>query len=102
MMVVSQLLMGWDPHKAWGLNKSIIGWLQLRSATFVPAIIEVLFSQFAKLLHCQKHNVRVRCMYHNLGFPFRPEFIIVIFIHYKPRIAAAILDLQWMKMIWCG
>ena len=31
--------------------------------------------------------------------PFKPEFSIVIFIHYKPRIAAAILDLQWMKMI---
>ena len=25
--------------------------------------------------------------------PFKPEFIIVIFIHYKPRIAVAILDL---------
>ena len=25
--------------------------------------------------------------------PFYPEFIIVIFIHYKPWIAAAILDL---------
>ena len=25
--------------------------------------------------------------------PFRPEFTIVIFIHYKPRIAVAILDL---------
>ena len=25
--------------------------------------------------------------------PVRPEFIIVIFIHYKPRIAVAILDL---------
>ena len=25
--------------------------------------------------------------------PLRPEFIIVIFIRYKPRIAAAILDL---------
>ena len=34
--------------------------------------------------------------------PFKPEFTIVIFIHYKPRIAVAILDLQWMKMIWCG
>ena len=32
--------------------------------------------------------------------PFKPEFII--FIHYKPRIAAAILVLQWMKMTWCG
>ena len=34
--------------------------------------------------------------------PFRPEFTIVIFIHYKPWIAAAILDLQWMEMICCG
>ena len=25
--------------------------------------------------------------------PFRPEFIIVIFFHYKPRITVAILDL---------
>ena len=25
--------------------------------------------------------------------PFKPEFSIVIFIHYKPRIAVAILDL---------
>ena len=25
--------------------------------------------------------------------PFKPEFTIVIFIHYKPRIASAILDL---------
>ena len=32
--------------------------------------------------------------------PFKPEFTIVIFIHYKPRIAVAILDLQRMKMIW--
>ena len=25
--------------------------------------------------------------------PFKPEFIIIIFIHYKPRIAVTILDL---------
>ena len=25
--------------------------------------------------------------------PYKPEFTIVIFIHYKPRIAVAILDL---------
>ena len=31
--------------------------------------------------------------------PLKPEFTIVIFIHYKLRIAVAILDLQWMKMI---
>ena len=34
--------------------------------------------------------------------PFKPELTIVIFIHYKPRIAVAILDLQWMKMTWSG
>ena len=34
--------------------------------------------------------------------PFKPEFTIVIFIQYKPRIAVAILDLYWMKMIWSG
>ena len=34
--------------------------------------------------------------------PFKPEFTIVIFIHFKPRIAVAILDLQWMKMTWSG
>ena len=34
--------------------------------------------------------------------PFKPEFTIVIFIHYKPRIAVAIPDLKWMKMIWSG
>ena len=27
--------------------------------------------------------------------PFKLEFTIVIFIHYKPRISVAILDLQW-------
>ena len=32
--------------------------------------------------------------------PFKPEIPIVIFIHYKPRIAVAILDLSWMKIIW--
>ena len=34
--------------------------------------------------------------------PFRPEFTMVIFIHYKPLIAIAFLDLWWMKIIWCG
>ena len=29
-------------------------------------------------------------------------FTIVIFIQHKPRIAVAILDLQWMKMTWSG
>ena len=34
--------------------------------------------------------------------PLKPEFTIVIFIHYKQRIAVAILDLQWMNMTWSG
>ena len=32
-------------------------------------------------------------MIHFILNPFKPEITIVIFIHYKPRIAAAILDL---------
>ena len=33
-------------------------------------------------------------LYRHLGInPFNPEFTIVIFIHNKPRIAVAILDL---------
>ena len=31
--------------------------------------------------------------YFTLPNPFMPESLIVIFIHYKPRIAVAILDL---------
>ena len=31
-----------------------------------------------------------------------PKFTIAIFIHYKPRIAVAIPDLQWMKMSQSG
>ena len=39
----------------------------------------------------------------NVWFNYlKPEFTIFIFIHYKPRIAVAIFDLQWMKMIWSG
>ena len=34
--------------------------------------------------------------------PFKLEFTIVIFIHYKSRIAVAILDMEWMKMINVG
>ena len=44
----------------------------------------------------------------NLGYldlnsnPFKPVFTIVIFIYYKPRIAVAILNKFWIKIIWCG
>ena len=34
--------------------------------------------------------------------PLNPDFTIVTFNHYKPRIAAAILDLWWMKMTYSG
>ena len=34
--------------------------------------------------------------------PFKPEFTIANSILYKPRIAVAILDLQWLKMTWSG
>ena len=47
---------------------------------------------FSGIQHCPKLKA-------SLINPFKPEFTIVIFIHYKPRIAIAILDLQWMKMI---
>ena len=39
-------------------------------------------------------NTRYYHYYHNLDFnPSKPEFTIVIFIHYKPWIAVEIIDL---------
>ena len=43
----------------------------------------------------------VKGYYNNGSLTFNPEFAIVIFIHYKPRIAVAILavdedDLKWV------
>ena len=35
----------------------------------------------------------VNAYQYDIFSPFKPEFTIVIFIHYKPRIAVAILDL---------
>ena len=34
--------------------------------------------------------------------PFKPEFTIVIFIHYKPRIAVAILDFSGWRWFDVG
>ena len=51
------------------------------------------------------HNIGIRMKQKELVKtfnPLEPKFTIVIFIHYKPRIANAILDLQWIKMIWSG
>ena len=40
------------------------------------------------------YNDKLFIFIFNIFFnPFKPEFMIVIFIHYKPRIAVAILDL---------
>ena len=35
-------------------------------------------------------------MYNCLFNPFKPEFTIVIFIHYKPRISVKIIDLYYV------
>ena len=44
-----------------------------------------------------KRNYKIqglpRTAHKNIFNPFKPEFTIVIFIHFKPRIAVAILDL---------
>ena len=44
----------------------------------------------SRLVVDEDHNGKLRLERVN---PFKPEFTIVIFIHYKPRIAVAILDL---------
>ena len=50
-------------------------------------------------LHGLYKNITLSLCWFN---PFKPEFIIVIFIHCKPRIAVAILDLQRINMTWSG
>ena len=49
--------------------------------------------QYLKGAHnaCLKYLETWKCI--KAFNPFKPEFTIVIFIHYKPRIAVAILDL---------
>ena len=65
---------------------------------------EVLLAQFSLYVHKgglkpdSFHFKGISASLRVLIKPFKPEFTIVIFIHYKPRIDAAILDLQWMKM----
>ena len=49
-------------------------------------IIQIVFTQ------CVVHKYDT-CDTDTAVNPFKPEFTIVIFTHYKPRIAAAILDL---------
>ena len=45
------------------------------------------FLKWAKIAHICQPTFKLNFI------PFKPDFTIVIFIHYKPRIAAAILDL---------
>ena len=47
---------------------------------------------YAKITGSEQHTFYASYK-HWVFNPFNPEFTIVIIIHYKPRIAAAILDL---------
>ena len=46
-------------------------------------------------LHCPRHAAHTECGQRGSRAinPFNPEFTIIIFIHYKPRMAVATLDL---------
>ena len=66
---------------------------------FVLIFIGALLSEAEELIRMVNpmfHAVIAVNLYH--FNPFKPEFTIVIFIHYKPRIAVAILDVD--EMIW--
>ena len=72
--------------------------------TFVYHLYNVGPTSLTLVRHCA-NVIQMLCVYWEccrFFNPFKPEFPIVIFIHCKPRIAVAILDLQWMKMTWCG
>ena len=56
-----------------------------------PVIIEVKYGTTQQEWQIDVLNLQTTTS-HPLN-PFKPEFTIVIFIHYKPRIAVAILDL---------
>ena len=58
-----------------------------------------LLRKLLEKLKRDKHRVLIFSQVKHFN-PFKPEFTIVTFIHYKPWIAIAILDLQWMKVTW--
>ena len=60
-------------------NLALEGLKQFSLHIYLLLFIKFLFEQ----LHLKKNTLN----------PFKPEFTIVIFIHYMPRIAVAILDL---------
>ena len=51
----------------------------------------VQFSKSMEMAAC-KDMIKFHYKFFHIN-PLKPEFTIVIFIHYKPRIAVAILDL---------
>ena len=46
------------------------------------------------------HAVSLSFKFCKIPNPFKPEFTIVIFNHYKPRIVLAILDLDEDDLMW--
>ena len=53
----------------------------------------LLFTQLKLWVKVASHNFKWVIFLIQRFNPFKPEFPIAIFIHYKPRIAVAILDL---------
>ena len=53
-----------------------------------PCELHTLLDYISELVIVEAHDV-IPILFN----PLKPEYIIVIFIHYKPRIAVAILDL---------
>ena len=61
----------------------------LRCRQIKSQLFDYIFSLAMSSYWFTKNHYNVAIYSFNL---FRPEFTIVIFIHYKPRIAVAILD----------
>ena len=72
----------------WHVILSLNKMLEIFLWAFLGKTISTPF--FSKLQLLNDYNITHTAMVHN---PFKPEFTIVIFIHYKPQIAVAILDL---------
>ena len=88
-------------------NSTLLSSQTLSMTLFFVCIFFLEMNMLSFLLH-GAHDFRMQCTHYrcfhisppDLGInTFKPEFTIVICIHYKPRIAVAILDLWWMKMI---
>ena len=69
----------------------IVNWKQIQ-LIFTHLMLWVVAARYNFTMLRRATIVNVSCSAVMVN-PFRPEFIIVIFIHYKPRIAVAILDL---------